>query len=67
MKRVMVRTGITRSNRTATIHRVLRKTGLKWIHAEKKGELNKSDFKVRIGVFLEGPHWCFPGGSVGNC
>ena len=62
VKRVTERTGISRLVRTATILRVMRKTGLKWIHAQKKGELTKSDlkltfvfsWKVRIGVFLEG-------------
>ena len=48
LKRVMVRAGIPPSISTATVRRVMRKTGLKWSHAQKKGALTKSDLKLRL-------------------
>ena len=48
MKRVMVKAGIPPSISIATVRRVMRKEGLKWSHAQKKGVLNKSDLKLRL-------------------
>ena len=48
MKTVMVKAGIPPSVSIATVHRVLRKEGLKWSHAHKKGVLTKSDLKLRL-------------------
>ena len=47
VKRVMVRGGIPQSISTATVRRVMRKAGLKWSQAQKKGVLTKSDLKLR--------------------
>ena len=48
VKRVMVGAGIPPSVSTATVRRVMRKAGLKWNHAQKKGLLTKSDLKLRL-------------------
>ena len=48
MKRVMVRAGIPPSISTATVRRVMKKTGFKWRHAHKKGVLTESDLKLRL-------------------
>ena len=48
VKRVMVRAGIPPSISTATVRRVMKKAGLKWSHAQKKGVLTKSDLKLRL-------------------
>ena len=48
MKRVTLRAGILPSVNTATVRRVMKKTGLKLSHAQKKGELAKSDLKLRF-------------------
>ena len=48
VKRVMVRAGIPLSISTATVCRVMKKAGLKWSHAQKKGVLTKSDLKLRL-------------------
>ena len=48
VKRIMVRTGIPPSISTATVRRVMKKVGLKWSHAQKKGVLAKSDLKLRL-------------------
>ena len=47
-KRVMVRAGIPPSISTATVRRVMKKTGLKWSHAQKKRVLTKSDLKLKL-------------------
>ena len=51
VKRVMVRAGIPPSISTATVRRVMKKAGLKWSHAQKKGVLTKSDLKLRLKFF----------------
>ena len=48
VKRVMVRAGIPQSISTATVRRLMRKAGLKWSQAQKKGVLTKSDLKLRL-------------------
>ena len=48
VKRVMVRAGIPPSISKATVHRVMKKAGLKWSRAQKKGVLTKSDLKLRL-------------------
>ena len=47
MKRLMVRAAIPSSISTATVHRVIKKAGSKWSHAQKKGVLTKSDLNLR--------------------
>ena len=54
VKRVMVRAGIPPSISTATVRRVMKKAGLKWSHAKKKGVLTKSDLKLRLKFCPEG-------------
>ena len=44
----MVRAGIPPSISTATVRRVMKKAGIKWSHAQKKGVLTKSDLKLRL-------------------
>ena len=48
VKRVMVRAGIPPSISTATVRRVMKKAGLKWSHAQKKGVLTKSGLELRL-------------------
>ena len=48
MRRVMVKAGIPPSISIAKVRRVMRKEGLKWSHAQKKGVLTKSDLKFRL-------------------
>ena len=48
MKRAVVSAGISPSISTATVRRVMKKAGLKWSHAQKKGVLTKSDLKLRL-------------------
>ena len=48
VKRVMVGASIPPSISTATVRRVMRKAGLKWSYAQKKGVLTKSDLKSRL-------------------
>ena len=43
-----MRVGIPPSISKATVRRVMRKTGLKWSHAQKKWMLTKSDLKLRL-------------------
>ena len=47
MERLMVRAAISSSISTATVHRVIKKAGSKWSHAQKKGVLTKSDLNLR--------------------
>ena len=46
VKRVMLKSGIRLSVSAATVRKVMRKIGLKWIHAQKKGVPIKSDLKL---------------------
>ena len=46
VKRVMLKSGIRLSVSAATVRRVMRKIGLKWSHAQKKGVPIKSDLKL---------------------
>ena len=48
VKRVIVRAGIPPSISSETVRRVMRKAGLKWSHAQKKGVLTKSDLGLRL-------------------
>ena len=48
VKRVTVRAGILPLVSIATVRRVMKKTGLKLSLAQKKGELTKSDLKLRF-------------------
>ena len=48
VKRVMVRAGIPPSISTSTVRKVMKKAGLKWSHAQKKGVLTKIDLKLRL-------------------
>ena len=48
MKRAVVSASISPSISTATVRRVMKKAGLKWSHAQKKGVLTKSDLKLRL-------------------
>ena len=59
VKRVMVRAGIPPSISTATVRRVMKKAGLKWSHAQKKGVLTKSDLKLRL-KFARKVRWKLP-------
>ena len=47
-KRVMVRVGIPPSVSTAKVRSVMRKAGLKWNHAQKKGVQTKSGLNLRL-------------------
>ena len=47
-QRVMVKAGIPPSITEETVHRVLWKTDLKWIHFERKGILTKNDLKLTL-------------------
>lgn len=48
VKRVMVRADIPPTISSRTVSRVMKKAGLKWCHAQKKGVLTKSDLKQRL-------------------
>ena len=49
----MVRAGIPPSISTATVRRVMRRTGLKWSDAQRKGKLTKSDLTLRLKFALK--------------
>ena len=44
----MVKAGISPSVSEETVCRALLKTGLKWIHFQRKGILTKNDLKLRL-------------------
>ena len=48
VKTVMVKAGIAPSVSTAAVRSVMRKAGLKWSHAQKKGVQTKSDLNLRL-------------------
>ena len=48
VKSVMVTAGILPSISEETVHRVLRKAGLKWTRAQRKGILTKNNLKLRL-------------------
>ena len=59
LKSIMVRAGIPPSISTATVRRVMKKAGLKWSHAQKKGVLIKSNLKLRL-KFARKVRWKLP-------
>ena len=48
VKRVMVRADIPPSVNPQTVRRVMKKSGLRWSHVQKKGILTKNDLKLRL-------------------
>ena len=48
IKRVMMRAGVPPTISAKTVGRVMKKPGMKWCHAQKKGVLTESDLKQRL-------------------
>ena len=48
VKKVLVKAGIPPSISKETVHRVQRKTNLKWIHFQRKGIMSKKYLKLKL-------------------